>query len=186
MTWQMLPENYPGWASPISVQVVMIRMDTLSDAPSSTCGAALTTMGLMLCTGCDRSDPQTAFDYRVIAGIKARCIGMNTCEVKLSDYTDFKRDTLYVFPEGSSQADIERILGRPLPDYEELSIHEVFMAKGNIAQHEQKSPPLERPPKGGLAFPFPRGVEPVRYVSQQRVRATVEHDRYTYFLLGAD
>jgi hypothetical protein len=121
----------------------------------------------------------------VVAGIDRKCRAGNSCEIVLSDYTNFNWHVLYVFPSSASAADIAGVLGKELPDYREMSVHEVFMYKGQIIRHEQALPDIERPPKNGLVIDFPHGVEPVRYKPHEIVRAAIKTDySYKFYLLS--
>ena len=111
---------------------------------------------------------------------------MKSCEIVLGDYTDFHWDTLCVFPESASQVEIEKVLGKSLADYEEMSVHEVFLERGVVVRHEQAFPDPEAPPRDGLVFDFPRGVEFLRYMPRTELRAAVKtHAGYRYFVLGS-
>ena len=111
------------------------------------------------------------FQRHLAEGINRTCFEEKRCLIRLSDYTDFRWDTLYVFPYSTSEARIAEVLGQQLPGWVEFQYHEVFVLDGRIVHQEAFKEDVEKVLPGEVTFALSAGGDFVKLSPDQRVAA---------------
>ena len=92
--------------------------------------------------GGETIDPKSV-EGRLVASITKNCEDSKVCTIRLRDATNFDWDKVYVFKYTATRDEIARVIGFPLPRYEEFKRKIVFLNAGKLAYSEADPTDIE-------------------------------------------
>ena len=91
-------------------------------------------------------------DNSIASKLYEKCDEQNKCIRLVKDVTNFKWDKVYIFSVGTSLEDIERTLGVPYKQWQDIGDRIIFVEKGKAVYHEEYFPYPEHIEKGRTFF----------------------------------
>ena len=91
-------------------------------------------------------------DNSIAGKLYSKCDGQNNCIRQVKDVTNFKWDKVYIFSVGASLEDIQKTLGVPYEQWQDVGDRIIFVEKGKVVYHEEYFPYPEHIEKGRTFF----------------------------------
>lgn len=91
-------------------------------------------------------------DKSIAAKLYSNCEGQNKCIRHVKDVTNFKWDKVYIFSIGASLEDIEKTLGVPYKQWQDVGDRIIFVENGKVVYHEEYFSYPEHIEKGRTFF----------------------------------
>jgi hypothetical protein len=91
-------------------------------------------------------------DNSIAAKIYEKCGEQDKCVRQVKDVTNFKWDKVYIFRVGTSLEDIEKGLGFPYKQWQDVADRIIFVGNGKVVYHEEYYPYPEYIEKGRTFF----------------------------------
>jgi len=85
-------------------------------------------------------------DNSIAAKLYSKCDGQNKCIQQVKDVTNFKWDKIYIFSVGASLEDIEKTMGVPYKQWQDIGDRIIFVENDKVVYHEEY-------------FPYPEHIE---------------------------
>ncbi|MCG7856950.1 hypothetical protein MD537_08230 [Flavihumibacter sediminis] len=85
-------------------------------------------------------------DNSIAAKLYIKCDKQDTCIRQVKDVTNFKWDKVFIFPVGASLEEIEKVLGVPYKQWQDVGDRIILVNQGKVVYHEEY-------------FPYPEHVE---------------------------
>ena len=97
---------------------------------------------IMQSCGSKTIDPNSV-EGRLVANIKKSCRSSNVCTIRVKDATSFDWDKMYVFDYTTNRDEIAKVIGMPLPRYDEFKRKLIFVSGGKLAYSEEEPTDIE-------------------------------------------
>lgn len=94
----------------------------------------------------------TKIENRIGWWVRWNCANQVACILRLRELTNFDWDKVYAFPLGTTQEDVERIIGGKIPEFQEFSRTLVFIRDNQIIYVEQNPGDVEGIVDGEVGF----------------------------------
>jgi hypothetical protein len=92
--------------------------------------------------GC-KKETTSGFESKLVSAITTKCQSQAPCTLRIKDMTNFEWDKLYVFKYTASHEVVEKVIGKPLKDYNEFHRRIVFTHNGHIVFYEEEPTNVE-------------------------------------------
>src|SRR6185436_10946050 len=111
---------------------------------------------LLLLQSCGKQtiDPNNV-EGRLVANIKKNCQGPTVCKIRLRDVTNFDWDKVYVFDYTATEDEIAKVVGFPLPRYDQFRRKMIFVDAGKLAYSEAEPTDIESLINDQIVFGIP-------------------------------
>jgi uncharacterized protein YigE (DUF2233 family) len=97
-------------------------------------------------------------DDSIAAKLYRKCNGQEKCLQPLKSVTNFKWQKVYVFRAGASLEEIEKVLGIPYKQWQDIGDRIIFVDNGQVVYHEDYFPYPEHVENGSTQFEL--SIEP--------------------------
>ena len=139
-------------------------------------------------SGCGSSSigPKT-IEGAIASAIKKNCKREEVCRIRVSSVTNFDWDKFYAFDYDTGRAEIEKTIGKPLPQYQELTRKLIFLKDNKVVKVEDEPVDVERPLNDQVIFDPARRLQ-ISYAKETvfEVNFAVNEDRRYFELLRKD
>jgi hypothetical protein len=138
---------------------------------------------LLLLAGCSGPGP---IERKIAARIE-RCHDPASCQIVMSEITDFQWDRMYAFKYVATLQQVKEALGTPPPQFTEFTRKIVFLNHGTVAYLEEDPTNIEHPVSGEVLFDIPDNAAYRAYDRKEAVflgRQETERDRVFYELVS--
>jgi hypothetical protein len=116
----------------------------------------LVALSLLLLPSCGREtiNPNSV-EGRLVANINKSCRSSNVCTIRVRDATNFDWDKMYVFEYTATEDEIIKVIGLPLPRYDEFKRKMIFVSGGKLAYSEAEPTDIESLINEQIVFGIP-------------------------------
>jgi hypothetical protein len=116
----------------------------------------LVALSLLLLQSCGSKtiDPNSV-EGRLVANINKSCRSSNVCTIRVRDATNFDWDKMYVFKYTANRDEIVKVIGSPLPRYNEFKRKLIFVSGGKLAYSEEEPTDIESVINEQIVFGIP-------------------------------
>jgi len=97
-----------------------------------------------------------SIEGKLVTKIKTTCGEFAGCTIRVKDVTDFDWDRVYVFNQGATKDQIEKVIGAPFPRYQEFKRSMIFLKGGKVVYSEAEPTDIESPINDQVAFDLTR------------------------------
>src|SRR5712692_495649 len=95
--------------------------------------------------GSNKSIDPNSVEGKIAASIKTTCRGSRVCTIRIRDVTKFDWDKMYVFKYTATNDEIQKVVGIPLPHYNDFERKIIFVSGDKVVYSEADPTDVERP-----------------------------------------